>query len=450
MIPTAEVSMRASSPGLFLTSALALLAGCSVDTEGPTFKDDGGTLHGDDGGEGTGGGEGGSGGTDDTATGEELAPLQASCTAGEAGSADPLPSMRLTSTVTWTLDFDADAEAGGAEDCSYTRTYEGLQRFGREHLCPDCSFITVGTATMTEGVDCYAQISSTAETARDELWGISNGTEVRRAGRAQYPLGAVLATLDTASGDGSPVPVAWESGPNALTSGGTFDLTATGHIAWELDETTLQDDPWAPRPDAYACGWECEDPGDLVGTAPLALGETIPNGRFQDVCGDTVDLWDFHGSYLVIDASQSDCGPCRSMAQTEHAFVQQMRAAGVPVRVVTLMGNGLSATYETPSADTLSSWVDTYGVDEPVLADTAWTLSFFPSFIQGYSGEDYGYPAWIVVDPELRPIHGNVGFSSWDSVAEVVMADVEGRRRRASAPVGAARVAAESAPGGRD
>ena len=56
--------------------------------------------------------------------------------------------------------------------------------------------------------------------------------------------------------------------------------------------------------------------------------------------GESVDLWDFYGSYLVIDSSQSDCGPCRSMAETEHEFVEQMQTAGIPVRVVTLLGNG--------------------------------------------------------------------------------------------------------------
>jgi hypothetical protein len=436
--------MRTLDPVALLS--LVWLAACSVEEPAP-FVGGGGTLEGGEGqGDGDTDGEGDTDTDTDSGSGEDLPPLQAACAAGEEGEVAALPSIRLESTITWSLDFDEEAEAAGAEDCSYTRVYEGVQRFGWEHLCPDCEFIARGDATMTEGLDCYAQISSTAADVRTELWAIEDGTKLHRSGRDQFPMPTVLTELDSPSVDGAAVPVAWGSEANALTSGGGFDLSAEGTVAWSVDASLLQDDPWGPRAAAYACGWECEDPGDLVGVAPLALGETIPNGRFRDQCGEQVDLWDFHGSYLVIDASQPDCGPCRSMADTHDAFVQEMRAAGIPVRVITLMGAGLSATWETPSEDTVDSWVESYGLTEPVLADEAWTLSFFPSFIEGYSGEDYGYPAWVVVDPALRPIHGNVGFSSWDAVAEVIVADVEGRRARSIGPDAGAPTAAPPRP----
>ena len=41
--------------------------------------------------------------------------------------------------------------------------------------------------------------------------------------------------------------------------------------------------------------------------------------------------------------------------------------------------------------------------------------------------EDYGFPAWIIVDPEMKLLFGNVGFSSWDAVAEVIEEDWDGR-----------------------
>jgi hypothetical protein len=431
-------------PALIASLASSLLFACEVEEAEP-FVGGGGTLSGGDGQSDT----DTDGDTDldtDSGGGDALPPLQAACETGESGELASLPSIRLSSSITWSLDFGADAEALGAFDCSYTRTYEGVQRFGWEHLCPGCDFIARGDATMVEGFDCYSQISSSPTEIRTELWAIEDGTKLHRSGRDQFPLPTVLAELDTASGDGGEVPVAWSSEANALTDGGTFDLAATGTLAWALDEALLQDDPWGPREDAYACGWECEDPGDLVGISPMDVGEVIPNGRFRDQCGERVDLWDFHGSYLVIDASQSDCGPCRSMADTHDEFVQDMRAEGVPVRVITLMGNGLSATWETPSDETVQAWVTAYDLTEPVLADEAWTLSYFPTFIDGYSGEDYGYPAWIVVDPALRPIHGNVGFSSWDAVSDVIMADVEGRRSRGLGP--ASGVAVRSRAGG--
>lgn len=420
-----------------LTAALAaacLLAACEVEAPEP-FVGGGGTLSDGGGGADT-DSDSDTDATDSGGAGGDLAPLQAACETGEPGEVASLPSVRLTSTITWSLDFDADAEALGSEDCSYTRTFEGVQRFGWEHLCPDCDFIARGDATMVDGFDCFSQISSSPAEVRTELWAIEDGTKLHRSGRDQFPMPTVLAELSATSEAGEEVAVSWASEDNALSAGGTFDLGATGSLAWAVDEALLQDDPWGPRAAPYACGWECEDPGDLVGVSPMAVGEVIPNGRFRDQCGEMVDLWDFHGSYLVIDASQSDCGPCRSMADTHGPFVEQMRAEGVPVRVITLMGNGLSATWETPSQDTVDAWVAAYGLTDPVLADSAWTLSYFPTFIDGYSGEDYGYPAWIVVDPSLRPIHGNVGFSSWEAVSDVIMADVEGRRSRGGSPLG--------------
>lgn len=418
-------------PTLIAALTSTLLIACEV-AEPDSFVGGGGTLSG---GDGQGGDDSGTDPDPDTDSGGDvLGPLQAACESGEPGEVASLPSVRLSSTITWSLDFDADAEALGSVDCSYTRIYEGVQRFGWEHLCPACEFITRGDATMVEGLECYSQIGSNPTEVRTELWAIEGGTRLHRSGRDPFPMPTVLAELDAPSEDGSDVLVSWSSEANALTEGGTFDLAASGTVGWATDDALLQDDPWGPRSSAYACGWECEDPGDLIGVSPMDVGEVIPNGRFRDQCGERVDLWDFHGSYLVIDASQSDCGPCRSMADTHDDFVQQMRAEGVPVRVITLMGNGLSASWETPSEETVADWVTAYDLTEPVLADEAWALSYFPSFIDGYSGEDYGYPAWIVVDPALQPIHGNVGFSSWDAVSDVIMADVEGRRSRGLAP----------------
>ena len=49
--------------------------------------------------------------------------------------------------------------------------------------------------------------------------------------------------------------------------------------------------------------------------------------------------------------------------------------------------------------------------------------ALFPPFIESYSGDSFGYPTWLVVDPEMKLIHGNVGFSSWDDVKAVIAAN---------------------------
>ena len=49
----------------------------------------------------------------------------------------------------------------------------------------------------------------------------------------------------------------------------------------------------------YACGWEHNDPGDLTSTG-TEVGDVIANIAMVDQCGDTVELWDFHGEYHVM------------------------------------------------------------------------------------------------------------------------------------------------------
>ena len=208
-----------------------------------------------------------------------------------------------------------------------------------------------------------------------------------------------------------------------LTDGGMMVLSAAGSMAWWIDPETLTEDPWGPRADAYACEWECNDPGTLESDYELTLGGTLPNARLEDACGERVDLWDFYGSYIVMDSSQSDCGPCRSMADQEHDFVEQMRDEGISVHVVTMLGNGLSDPYGTPDQDTLDDWIEAYDLTEPVLKDRGYTYALFPSFLADEYGEDYGFPAWIVVDPEMKLIFGYVGFSSWDDAAGVIRDD---------------------------
>lgn len=362
---------------------------------------------------------------DDTADTGEEEPLQEECATGESGETEQFPAVVLSSAVTWTLDFDADAEAAGFTDCAYSRSFDGTQFLDMDYLCPECDVLVRGTAVMTEGLDCYSSVFGESEAERTELWGVSDEGNLARAGEDQHPLGA-LAEFTPPSAEGEEVSIAWES-EYEMKDGGTMALSASGTMSWYVDGSILLDDPWAPRPEPYSCGWECEDPGDLVLDYALAIGSTFPNVRLRDQCDDQVDLWDFYGSYLVLDASQYDCGPCRSMAEAEPAFIDDMRERGIPVRVVTFMGNGLSDSYGTPDSEIVQAWIAEFGLTDPVLYDRGFTSALFPDFIEATSGEEYGFPAWLIVDPEMRILHGQVGFSSWDKAAAIIAEDFEGR-----------------------
>jgi hypothetical protein len=396
---------------------LILILACKAPEGEDPFVSGGGTL------QGANTDTSDSGDTSDT--GGHSGPLQSACESGEEGEISSLPTQQLSSTVTWTLEFDEEGEGNGFTDCTYSREYAATEQMDLPWLCGDFDAIFEGTATMTEGLDCYSQIVSEPTEERTEMWGISSDT-LYRSGASQAPMGELTTFEAVVEEEISSASIEW-SGEYELTDGGMMVLSAAGSMEWWTDPELLTEDPWGPRAAAYACEWECNDPGTLEPDYDLALGDTLPNARLEDACGERVDLWDFYGSYIVMDSSQSDCGPCRSMAEQEHDFVQQMRDAGIPVRVVTMLGNGLADPYGTPDQDTLDEWVDTYDLTEPVLKDRGFTYALFPSFLADEYEEDYGFPAWIIVDPEMKLIFGNVGFSSWDDVAEAIQGDWEER-----------------------
>jgi hypothetical protein len=327
-----------------------------------------------------------------------------------------IPAIVAEGSVTWTLEFDADAEAAGFTDCSYTRTFEGMQYLDMDYLCPSCDVQVQGTATMTEGLDCYSQISSAPEEQRTEGWGWSDEA-FHRSGRAQYPLGE-LSTFDD-GGEGTDIALAWSS-ESELTDGGVMLLSAVGTLRYQTDESLLLPDPTPTRTEPYACGWPQNDPGDLTIDYTLAVGQTFPNVYLKDQCGEILSLWDLYGSWLVLDTSQSDCGPCQSMADTAEAFVEDMADQGYDVKMVSLLGNGLSDPFGTPSQETLDWWVDSFSLTDPVLYDRGFAYALFPPFIASSSGESFGYPTWLVVNPQMELVTGNVGFGSWDDVGDVI------------------------------
>lgn len=413
-----------------LLCGLVLAVGCAEDDakEGPEEAPDGGN----DGGGGTDGGSGADDGTDggsDEGSDDSGGPVpggvveavQAPCSGGEEGTPSTVPAVLLDSTVTWTLEFDEEAEALGWIDCAYTREFSGVQRLDIPHLCPTCTVIAEGEARMTAGFeDCYEPLFG-GEADRTETWGISEAG-LHRTGASQAPLLDPLATFTPPAAEGEPVELAWEA-EYALTDGGNVVLAAAGTMAWAPDPATELTEYLGPRTAPYACGWECNDPGDLVGVDPMAPGETIPPGRFEDQCGDMVDLYDFYGSYLIIDSSQSDCGPCRAMADEAERFKEEMVDQDIPVRMVTLLGNGLADPFGSPPEEVLQGWVSAYGLTDPVLYDRGWTYVYFSRYMPEYLDDSLGFPAWMIVDPDMNVLFANVGFSTWDTAKDVIEAD---------------------------
>ncbi len=330
-----------------------------------------------------------------------------------------LPALSMVSSFTWTLEFDGTAEAAGLWDCSYTRSWEGLEFVDQPYLCPDCSHMAAGQATMEEGADCFAQISS-ADADRAEWWGFGDAGFYRTAGE-NLPLGELPVTSSETYDGGAQFDF---ENTYDLTDGGVVELSATGTMSWE-DSGTLLPDYWAERQTDYAGGWPRDDPGDLVASEVLELGSTFPNVRLYDQCDDLVELWDFHGTWLVIDHSAFNCGPCIAMAQDFGGLQAELAAEGVDVQMVTLMGGPLSEWWTTPSSADVNSWVDDYGWHGPVLRDRGFAYATFDGDLEDVTGESYGFPAWVLVDPEMKVVMGRIGYgdSSYEDVKAAILGD---------------------------
>ena len=67
----------------------------------------------------------------------------------------------------------------------------------------------------------------------------------------------------------------------------------------DADEVDCVSDPTDANEQCYACGWEHNDPGNLVSTG-ADYGDVVANVQLPDQCDEIVDLWDFHGEYHVL------------------------------------------------------------------------------------------------------------------------------------------------------
>jgi hypothetical protein len=312
----------------------------------------------------------------------------------------------IAGDVTWSVDFGATSEAAGATDCAYTRTYTGVEDRSAPWLCPTCEDLFQVSVALS-GRECYDQISSSAPL--DSEWlGYVDGNWYRAAG-------SPLTLRGPATLEGGSLTVTQHVDP--ADSGGDWALDIAGTL-------TIGEQEGDPRgefvpPDTYACGWPKADPAPYSGDYVATVGATLPDGAFDDVCDEPVRLHDFAGNYFVVDISAVDCPPCQSAASSEEDFVSSMAAEGIDVHVVTLLAPSLSDTAGTPTHAQLQAWIDAYDVASPVLADRIWGLATTGARL----GDDFGYPTFLVVDPDLKIVDIEVGFGGWDAIAGTIRGD---------------------------
>lgn len=329
----------------------------------------------------------------------------------------PRTARTLAGSITWDVDFDADAEALGFTDCSYTRDYNGfVERTDRGWLCPDCTLLTEGTAVMVAGHDdCYLQIDDNDAERVEQIGLDETGASFWRTGTQNVRLTEQGAWVDGTVGF---------SATTELEDGGTYTISAAGTVVTGESDGTV-DDPTGARTEPYECGWPLYSPGGQTESYEAALGAIFPNARLLDTCDEPVDLWDFRGRYVVIDASSPNCGPCQEMAKRADAFKAEMADLCVDVEMVTLLNAGLSSVNMSPDVFTLRNWKVAYQLSSPVLADAGFGYAVLAPALNPDGG--MGLPSIAVLDPEGRVIYMDTGFGEtsgyFDPIRDVILAD---------------------------
>ncbi len=351
------------------------------------------------------------------------------CTPGTAEEGQILVGD-IQGRIVWTADFDAAAEATGKTDCTYTRVYSGNQRIDQDYLCPDCSWLGQATAEMIVGYeDCYLQIDD-APQIRQEVLGlmeVEGALHVLRSGSVN------VSPRDLAAIEG-------DASEFQFTSSSTSDSDGGGQVTLTLnggfflrEDCSYAVDPTVPLTEQSSCGWPRNNPGGPNSSYVLTEGEIFPNVRLEDQCAGEVDLWDFRGSYLIVDMAATNCGPCQQMASEAEAFKAKAEEEGLEVELITLLADSLSTVNLPADLATRQLWVDTYGLSSPVLGDEGFAYALFPPYFEDGSA---GYPTSAVIAPDGRLLgmysgfgyrtdqDGNVVGNTYDDLADMIRADM--------------------------
>jgi len=320
------------------------------------------------------------------------------------------PRVTADGEVTWSVDFGPESEAAGMEDCAYVRHYSGGEDRSAPWLCPGCDVVFKLDVELTSGrADCYDLIAD-SDPPETEYIGYGGGVWYRGAGTWLTERGAATVTADS---------VTIEQSATSEELGADYGFEIGGTLTLGSDDG----DPYGGffPPDTYACGWPKSDAPEYAGDYVGEIGATLPDGAFTDICDEPVRLHDFAGEYLIVDISAMDCGPCQQAAGEEEAFVEEMAAAGTPVHVTTLLAPSLSDTAGTPTHRELQQWIDAFELTSPVLADRVWGLSVIGQQIP----DEFGYPTFVIVSPDLEILDIQVGYGGWDGMSAVIAADAQ-------------------------
>lgn len=330
------------------------------------------------------------------------------CTGDSGSDTGSEGRATMVGSISWTLDFDATAEAAGHSDCTYTRNYNGVEDASVPWLCEDCDHVFRNTVALDEA-DCLAQISTYPQPP--EEWFTLDDGNVYRSSTSN------LVQISTNAVDGDTVTISFADGGNAVM-GGAYTSTLAGGLELGQDDQAI-DPPWEPS-NTGSCGGSATDAPAYAGRYEMVANQVIPDGIFEDACGDRVRLHDFEGEYILLMAGWTDCPTCMNLETLSvESFLAGLSDDGISVKPIWLLSQGRAPAL-TPTDGEVQAWITDLSLgDRTVLADRKFMMSVLSPAI----GDRIEAPATVVLGPDLTVLGFESGFSTLDDLAASIRSD---------------------------
>ena len=164
--------------------------------------------------------------------------------------------------------------------------------------------------------------------------------------------------------------------------------------------------------DALACNSVPEGWGDCRSKAPSLDGtgwgedEIMPNWSAWDQFGETVELYQFYGSVVVLDFSAGWCGPCVSAAPDMEDLYQEYKDDGLVMLTIMIDDNSYDGVVNDEEFG--AEWAEDHDLTFPILIDdshdyqgTGMAEVYYQLAVLGYIT---GIPSFVVLDREMNAV----------------------------------------------
>ncbi|MGC6516127.1 MAG: TlpA family protein disulfide reductase [Myxococcota bacterium] len=148
--------------------------------------------------------------------------------------------------------------------------------------------------------------------------------------------------------------------------------------------TPLQSNSW-PSADAQDVPANLQNGTVATG---FSAGQTAPDFVLQDQFGDSLRLYQFYGSFVLLDVFAEWCGPCNAYAPHGETIFNNLQSQGfVVIGAMQERTNG-----GAPNASSAAGWASAHGLTHPVVAD--------PQKVNG-PYVTLGYPTYPLLAPDM-------------------------------------------------